>query len=459
MARRSEVKKLEDCSPIGEILTLDDIDELNSKDLTKEAFSIGDRNEKDKGSLFEYNYNKNEWWTGRYIGEIKIERTGKPLRVRIEPRFGSTQLYTMVEEVFNIKFSKSDLLKQTENNQDLLLKYVIALMWLNLLAKASRFGIPKNTVSKNYKGVKIKGRLDVRKSIIPLRVEKQVYSVYREKEPQEVIIRILKEAISILNKDYGLAKFSKASSVQYLMDKILSTPSNRKKVTNGEYRKIRYKSIYKDFKPVIDLSWQIIKNRTFGRDHSSDGSSVSFLIDMAELWEMYLRSKLKKKLSPLGWLLKSEDIKAYKGKYFNRTMIPDIVFEKNNKFLVWDAKYKRMCYKDYDYDRADFFQIHTYINYFQTKGKVLMGGLLYPLSKPFIGESKEKNYAAGLFGIESNDVLFHVDGIDHSGFEEVKGGEELESEFFEHRTDEFLDRIEKQVRLIEFKNSVVQVSI
>ena len=99
-----------------------------------------------------------------------------------------------------------------------------------------------------------------------------------------------------------------------------------------------------------------------------------------------------------------------------------------------------------DYDRADFFQIHTYINYFQTKGKVPMGGLLYPLSEPFVGESKEKNYASGLFGIESNDVLFHVDGIDHSGFEEVKGDEELEREFFERRKDEFLDRIEKQIR-------------
>ena len=54
-----------------------------------------------------------------------------------------------------------------------------------------------------------------------------------------------------------------------------------------------------------------------------------------------------------------------------------------DEFLVFDAKYKRMKGEKNDVDRSDFFQIHTYIQYFlhtYPEGRVLLGGLLYPLS-------------------------------------------------------------------------------
>jgi hypothetical protein len=60
-----------------------------------------------------------------------------------------------------------------------------------------------------------------------------------------------------------------------------------------------------------------------------------------------------------------------------------------------------------DLDRSDFYQIHTYIQYFQQD--VIIGGLLYPLSKPL---NKEKAYSNGLFGKEdSNTIKFIVDGV------------------------------------------------
>ena len=85
-------------------------------------------------------------------------------------------------------------------------------------------------------------------------------------------------------------------------------------------------------------------------------------------------------------------------------MIPDIVFQKDNEVLVWDAKYKRMKYDFYDYDRSDFFQIHTYINYYQKNFSVMAGGLLYPLTKPYTKEVENLNTSTSLFGEKKDSI-------------------------------------------------------
>jgi 5-methylcytosine-specific restriction endonuclease McrBC regulatory subunit McrC len=95
----------------------------------------------------------------------------------------------------------------------------------------------------------------------------------------------------------------------------------------------------------------------------------------------------------------------------------------NNKVMVFDAKYKKMKfrgqksenYSEYaDLERSDFFQIHTYISYYESIGKeVIVGGLLYPIEvseKDFI--NKENRISKFLFGGKSTSkTKFIVDGI------------------------------------------------
>ena len=64
-----------------------------------------------------------------------------------------------------------------------------------------------------------------------------------------------------------------------------------------------------------------------------------------------------------------------------------------------------------DLDRSDFFQIHTYMSYFNKNKNLVAGGLLYPLNTKLI---KEKTYAESWLGGEGK---FVVDGIDLSEFE------------------------------------------
>ena len=61
-----------------------------------------------------------------------------------------------------------------------------------------------------------------------------------------------------------------------------------------------------------------------------------------------------------------------------------------------------------DVDREDFFQIHTYISYYQNLGKnVIIAGLLYPLEET----PTEHNIPPYLFGLENKEVKFIISGI------------------------------------------------
>src|SRR5699024_9217972 len=113
----------------------------------------------------------------------------------------------------------------------------------------------------------------------------------------------------------------------------------------------------------------------------------------------------ERKLSLSGWKLINSTFTVYNKMFYKRKIIPDIVLEKDGNFCVFDAKYKKMKYRGIDVDREDFFQIHTYISYLQSRGHVLVSGLLYPVES----ESKDVKTDSLLFENDST-CRFLVDG-------------------------------------------------
>ena len=88
--------------------------------------------------------------------------------------------------------------------------------------------------------------------------------------------------------------------------------------------------------------------------------------------------------------------------------------------MVFDTKYKRMNMQERnqngpgDVDRNDFFQINTYMSYYQNhtdKYNVKVGGLLYPIETKFTSR-KHECYSETWFG--NTATKFIVDGIDLS---------------------------------------------
>jgi len=390
----------------------------------------------DESPIISFNYTDGKWYAGRYIGEAYFKFQKREYQILIKPRFGNTQLYRMLEEVFNIRFSESNQSVNKQKDFQFIIKKIIAFLWLNMLSKANKHGLPRSNKKQTYIGSKIRGRLNVRASILPLHTESKLVSNYWEKTPNEPIVRVLAQAYSILKYEYGIAQIKASSAAKNAIDQLNSASVSKKHITDNEYKNITYKNIYRSYKPVVDLSWDIIKRKNFGNNNDSNSDGVSFFLDMAEIWELYLKNIIRKKLAPEGWVLRNDVIQTYQNNDFKRKMIPDIVFQKNDTVLVWDAKYKRMHYDYYDYDRSDFFQIHTYINYYQKNFSVIAGGLLYPLSKAYSNEVENLNTSSSLFGEDKDTVQYFVDGIDLTNME-------LDNVIKEEYN--FLNRVQKRI--------------
>lgn len=388
------------------------------------VFHIGDRQSNEDIEIAYFNSKDAKWYAGRLIGEAQFDFKGVEYKVVIKPRFGNLQLFRMLEEVFNIKLTNSKSSVKKQDDYQYLIKQLIAFLWINLLSKANKHGIPKHNTVKNYKGAIVRGSLNVRKSIMPLYVEEKIVSRYNEKVVDSTIAKILLKAYKILKSDYKLSSIKVSLSAKNAIEQILTSNTADTYISDLDYKSIKYNDIYKSFKPVVDLSWDIIKKKNFNNNSDSSSDSLSFFIDMAEVWEIYLRSILKKHFSKSGWILKKDRLQTYQGKDFKRLLIPDIILEKDDNVMVWDAKYKRMEFDYYDFDRGDFFQIHTYINYYNQNKNVIAGGLLYPLSKMFNLERQIKNKSETLFSQNATQTKFLVEGIDYTDINEEKIKEE-----------------------------------
>ena len=371
------------------------------------------------------------WQAGRYIGSTTIKGT----TIEIRPRFGDAWLVSILEDLFHFRLTENEY-KSLKGGLNELMRHILWHLWVRKFAAADQYGLPRRVVKRTHQGLQIRGHLNIRKSTIPLFTKGQVISEYREKEIDDTICRIVYKAYSILVKK-KINKPKVPAQIQDSLNGLYSYYQGRPiGVSEHDFHDINYKSIYLSWKPLVDFSWQIIQQEAFNQFKDKVGDSYSIFLDMAEIWESFLRKKLGEGFADDGWRVLSIEectYQIYKGKFYQRDIIPDIILEREQngqkEYMVFDAKYKRMrgiksSLKYSDVDRSDLFQIHTYIQYVQNNmGKVVIGGLLYPITQkgkdddgtefenPDIDE--ESYHTNHLFGDDGkNDTPpFIIDGI------------------------------------------------
>lgn len=345
-----------------------------------------------------------KWFAGRWVGSVKTDK----YTIEVRPRFGNLSLFVLLDEIFSINIL-NNLSAEDVSNTDSLLQKLIPFIWAQKLGEANKYGIPHTTIDVLHKGPSVKGRLLIRKSILPFFKQKEVISATREKQVDATICRIILQAYKLLNKNKVMnirSKLSENAENALINFENAKIPDTR--VSLKEYNDIRYKSIYESWRGIVDFSWQIIQNHNFSQKEAESNKGFGMFVDMAEIWEMFLRSKLRKAFP--DWEVSSPEIDTYDGTFFKRKIIPDIVMKKGNDVMVFDAKWKRMQFNNFDVDRSDFFQIHTYIQYYKQMGyNVVAGGLLYPISAEEDGLMN--NRYSTLFGNPSDSTVFFVDGI------------------------------------------------
>jgi hypothetical protein len=93
-----------------------------------------------------------------------------------------------------------------------------------------------------------------------------------------------------------------------------------------------------------------------------------------------------------------------------------------------------------DADRADFFQIHSYIQYYASldNSEVALGGLLYPLESPSI--DKQDWFSDTLFGLSQGRTHFIVDGICLNDLPNNSGETDVTSALLYQRIDNMVKK-------------------
>ena len=329
--------------------------------------------------------------------------------------------------------------KEQKNRELNYSKFIIYYMFLQKLEKAFLLGVPKSYTSIHHHDMKVKGKIDINRFIkydIPFRGK--ISSVSREQKEIQEIIDVLYKAISIIEKDKSNFNIKNISHIkthfkQHKSNKFVSNETINKAIKS----KALLNPIFAPYKQVLEYAKLIIKSNNLEEKEKADKETFGFLINVAELFEIYVTKLLQKEFP--DWSVSSPKIELYPTQFFARKIIPDIVMIKDKDVMVFDTKYKRMLFRGRDkygagdLDRNDFFQINTYMSYYKNQGyNVKVGGLLYPMEKEF---NQDECYDSWF---SNNETKFIVDGIELS-VDKIKIDDIVKSEIA------FIDRIKELI--------------
>lgn len=370
--------------------------------------------------------------TGNYVGRFFWD----DIEIEIGSRFPEAFLKRMLHFANDIFLD--DLVSNANNsksNSHSITQFILYYLFTQSLEKAYLIGFPKSYQTQKNHGLVLKGRIDIPSFInkdIPFKG--RISSIISEQKEAQEIIDVLHKAIEIVS----LSKFptQNISNIKLHLNEAYS----KKVVSNATIKKAQNSKslqnpIYASYKKVLEYAKTIINNHETHINRDANEKFHGFIINVAELFEIYITKLLRKEFK--SWVVASPRHQLYETNFFKRRIIPDIVMAQENKVIVFDTKYKRMQMQGNnhfgmgDLDREDFFQINTYMSYYQNQNfDVLAGGLIYPMDK----FDQKQCYADDWLGRASS--KFIVDGIDFS---------KLEANNYQDVEKLFIDRVKQLI--------------
>jgi 5-methylcytosine-specific restriction endonuclease McrBC regulatory subunit McrC len=347
-----------------------------------------------------------------YVGSFTYDNK---ITFNITYRFGEKLLNRMIAVSNGFDFYTIDHNTESNNAQSSYGQLSLYLNFILQLEKLATLGLPKIYTPVRHHGHTLKGKVDINRFIkkdIPFLG--RISSVRNEQHYVQEIIDLLHAALVIVEKSQiGKIVSQRVFQIRnltanhannrFVNEHIIQNALNHKSIRN---------SLYAKYKPVLKFAEFIIKNTSNSKTGTTTSNSLIF--DVSLLWESYLYNLLKNKCNTDGCEVLHEDpLLTYKDSFFERYMYPDITIKKDGKVLVLDAKSKRMnmC-KGGNFSggvkRDDFYQIHTYMSYYNNQEDLIGGGLLYPITKEL-----DKNEAYSDNWLGDTHLNFFVDGIDN----------------------------------------------
>lgn len=339
------------------------------------------------------------WWAGRYVGSLSFE--GHSLT--IEPRFGLATLRNWLFEATSVVLTDAPgKLREDES----FIAQLLASVWAHGFVEAARHGLPALRRDVATTGPTIRGRLDVSASLRLITAGGgQVVSIRSERSLDHAASDAIVAAYEVLRRWLAVPDEQwMPARAKELIPQLMSVTGARPRVpTKAELDRIRYTPITAGFAPIAELSRQIANRRGLAADIDASGETKGVLLDVAELWEMYVLSVLRKAAAPLTVTHGTREKAATKKMLHSDvtgqglgTLIPDAILNAGDQIQgVVDAKYKSLhpsAIAPNGPQREDLYQMAAYLGRFiPSVGRMSWGVLAYPLdpARPSIPQAEQ----------------------------------------------------------------------
>lgn len=321
------------------------------------------------------------WWAGRYIGALSFE--GR--RLVIEPRLGIPVIESWLDQILGILALPASA---RHDPRETFIVRLLARVWCRTIDGATRHGLPLLRLASSHEGVFVRGRLDVQRTIA-LRGEgrEALSSLTYDRSLAHPATRAIVCADRALGSQISGTAEWRTDRVRQVLPPLRGAVGARPRLpTIHELSRVRHTPITQPFKRAALLSHRIASRLGYGVG-DEEGRDEGILIDVAELWELFVLNCLRRALpSDLHlehgtWADRSDYfMKSLDGDREIGRIKPDLLVREGDIVsAVLDTKYKRLQdsrQRPRGIEPADLYQIAAYaLRYRPAWG----AALLYPL--------------------------------------------------------------------------------
>jgi 5-methylcytosine-specific restriction enzyme subunit McrC len=222
------------------------------------------------------------WWAGRFIGELRFEDR----ELRIEPRLGVDVIGAWLAHVLNLTVVPK---AATSAVQGPLIVQLVDRVWSAAVADAARHGGPRLRRTSHHDHRFVRGRLDIG-ATVRHRAERRplVGTIRTERDLENPVSRVLVLADRALRSLLAITPTWRPALTGEVLSQLRGAVGSNPKLPDiRELHRVRYSPITRRFAAVALLSHEIARRR--GHLTSATRADVSgVLIDVAELWELFL---------------------------------------------------------------------------------------------------------------------------------------------------------------------------
>ncbi|MFM0191370.1 hypothetical protein PQR25_36795 [Paraburkholderia nemoris] len=324
------------------------------------------------------------WRAGRYVGSLIFE--GHKLDIR--PRYGEETLRAWFAGALNVALVETE---GSAKDSDLFVPWLMATIWSRAFVTAARHGLPALRSTTHESGLTVRGRLDVQGTIrMRAAGSPGAASMRLDKTLDHAISAAIVAAYAELTRLIGkrLEDQWLPQRVKDLLLHLVAATGPRPKIpTLAEIDAVRLTPITAGFHHLAELSARIASSRGLAAGASNEGSCKGVLLDVAELWELYVLSALCMAWPGADVMHGTRTAADTRALLSNANGVPlgflrpDALIAIRGKVVaVVDAKYKSLqpTYHTAAPQREDLYQLVAYLGRYGHAENPIFGALAYP---------------------------------------------------------------------------------